>query len=68
LEKNKINYGSIKKFAKYYYDVQEQTIFINEPGLFELILSSHKEQATDFKNWIISDVLPLMTSYLKLKY
>jgi prophage antirepressor-like protein len=37
-----------------------QTIFINESGLYSLILSSKMSEAAKFKHWITSDVLPTL--------
>ena len=36
----------------------QQTIFINESGLYSLILSSKLPQAKEFKRWVTSEVLP----------
>ena len=36
----------------------QQTIFINESGLYALILSSKLPQAKEFKRWVTSEVLP----------
>lgn len=36
----------------------QQTIFINESGLYSLILSSKLESAKRFKRWVTSEVLP----------
>ena len=36
----------------------QQTIFINESGLYSLILSSKLNQAKAFKHWVTSEVLP----------
>jgi prophage antirepressor-like protein len=36
----------------------KNTIFINESGLYSLILRSQKEEAKQFKRWITSEVLP----------
>ena len=36
----------------------QQTIFVNESGLYALILSSKLEQAKAFKRWVTSEVLP----------
>ena len=36
----------------------QQTIFINESGLYSLILSSKLPQAKAFKRWVTSEVLP----------
>lgn len=33
-------------------------LFINESGLYELILGSKQEKAVKFKNWVTSEVLP----------
>lgn len=35
-----------------------QTVYINESGLYSLLLSSKKPNAKTFKHWITSDVLP----------
>lgn len=37
---------------------KQQTIIINESGLYSLILSSKLEQARMFKRWVTSEVLP----------
>ena len=37
---------------------KSKTIFINESGLYSLILSSKLEQARQFKRWVTSEVLP----------
>ena len=37
---------------------RRKTIFINESGLYSLILSSKLEQAKAFKRWVTSEVLP----------
>ena len=33
-------------------------IFINEPGLYSLIMKSHQEQALAFQDWVTEEVLP----------
>jgi len=40
-----------------------QTIFMNEPGLYSLILSSKMKLAIDFKKWVTSVVLPSIRKY-----
>ena len=35
---NKILYESIKEYSKYKYNVQDHTVFVNEYGMYELIL------------------------------
>ena len=37
---------------------EKAQIFINESGLYSLILKSKKEEAKAFKRWVTSDVLP----------
>ena len=37
---------------------KSKTIFINESGLYSLILSSKLPQAKEFKRWVTSEVLP----------
>ena len=39
-------------------NVQRGTIYINESGLFALILRSQPESARTFKRWVTKDVLP----------
>ena len=37
-----------------------RSIFINEPGLYSLILGSKKKEAREFKRWITHEVLPTL--------
>lgn len=37
---------------------QKHSIFINEGGLYSLILKSNKKIAVDFQRWITHEVLP----------
>ena len=37
---------------------KSKTMFINESGLYSLILSSKLQQAKEFKRWVTSEVLP----------
>ena len=37
---------------------QPHEIYINESGLYSLVLRSHKEEAKTFKRWVTSEVLP----------
>ena len=37
---------------------EKNTIYINESGLYSLILRSNKEESKQFKKWITSEVLP----------
>lgn len=38
--------------------MDKKTIFINESGLYSLILGSKKKEAKRFKKWVTSEVLP----------
>jgi prophage antirepressor-like protein len=39
-------------------NIQFNTIYINEAGLYSLIFGSKKEEAIKFRNWVTSEVLP----------
>jgi prophage antirepressor-like protein/transposase-like protein len=59
--KNKIEPNILKNISDIYDKIKNedlQTIFINESGLYSLILSSKKEEAKVFKKWVTSEVLP----------
>lgn len=62
---NKVTYESIKHFSKFHYNVQDHAIFINQSGLYELMLRSKKPKAIEFKRWIVGDVLPSIKKYGK---
>lgn len=36
----------------------QQTWTVNEPGLYEVIIRSDKPEATQFRRWVTSEVLP----------
>jgi prophage antirepressor-like protein len=44
---------------------QPHTIYINEEGLFSLLLKSRMKKAVEFQNWLISDALPKLRKYGK---
>ena len=50
-----VPYGSLSGNSK---SVQMSTIFIDEPGLYSLILQSKKPIAKQFRKWVTSEVLP----------
>ena len=58
LSKNKILYENIKEYSCSKHNIQDNTIFINETGLYELILKSKMKKSIKFKNWIVEEVLP----------
>ena len=45
-------------YAKAGSNYKSKAVFINESGLYALILSSKLEQAKAFKRWVTSEVLP----------
>ena len=47
---------------------QKNTIYINESGLYSLILRSKLESARDFKRWVKKDVLPSIRKTGKYDY
>ncbi|VBB19050.1 BRO-N domain protein [Yasminevirus sp. GU-2018] len=60
---NKTTYDQIKESAKFKFNVQDHAVFINEPGLYELVLRSKKKEALKFKDWLISDVVPSIRKF-----
>jgi prophage antirepressor-like protein len=44
-------------------NVSHRAIFINESGLYSLIMGSKKPQAKQFKRWVTKDVLPSLRKY-----
>ena len=64
-----VNYtGSYKtneqlKIEQLLADEDAKTIFINESGLYSLIMASKKPEAKKFKHWVTSEVLPAIRQY-----
>jgi prophage antirepressor-like protein/transposase len=59
--KDKIDPNKLNEISEIYNIIKNedlQTIFINESGLYSLILASKKEEAKKFKRWVTSEVLP----------
>ena len=50
--------GVMKRNPLFHKNEQESTIFLNEAGLYSLVLQSKLPFAREFKRWIIKDVLP----------
>ena len=57
-EIDKKEFRELEKYLEIDTQIQAQTIFINEPGLYSLIIFSRKPIAKDFLFWIIRDVIP----------
>ncbi len=62
---NRVKYESISRFTRFRYNVQDHAIFVNQSGLYELVLRSNKPKAIEFKRWIVSDVIPSIKQYGK---
>ena len=50
--------GVTKRNLLFHNNEQESTIFLNEAGLYSLVLQSKFLFAREFKRWIVEDVLP----------
>lgn len=50
-----------------FINLHPETIFINESGLYSLILSSKKEESKQFKKWVTKEVLPSIRKYGEYK-
>ncbi len=58
----KIKWGNYGGHSDYSLDANAQnSIFINESGVYFLILRSEKLEAQTFKKWVTSEVLHLCT-------
>ena len=60
-KEDKISYTELKKscgLETHTNKFDPKTIFINESGLYSLILSSKLPKAKEFKHWVTSEVLP----------
>lgn len=42
---------------------QSQMSFVNEPGLYTLVLGSRKPEAKPFRRWITHDVIPAIRKH-----
>ena len=42
---------------------EQQALFVNEDGLYDVILDSRKPEAKQFRKWITSDVLPTIRKH-----
>lgn len=58
-DKYKKTYGELCDMEKAcHHNNEQKVIYINEPGLYELIFSSKLHIAQKFKSWVFEDVLP----------
>jgi prophage antirepressor-like protein len=69
-ENDKKSYNTIKKMTSMGNqqlpiegNILPDTIFINQIGLFSLVMKSKMEDAINFKKWICKDLLPKVFSY-----
>ncbi|AYV83099.1 MAG: BRO-N domain protein [Hyperionvirus sp.] len=52
-------------YSELHLNVQPHSVYINEPGLYELVTKSTKQIAIDFRTWLFNDVLPEIHKYGK---
>ena len=57
-EMSELVYKGGAHFGHPFRNVQQGTIYVNESGLYSLVLRSKLESAKEFKRWITSQVLP----------
>ena len=59
---NKIFYRTLKKFVNIpFKNEQPASIYINQSGLYELMIDSTKPLAKEFRLWITNEVIPSLT-------
>src|SRR5690349_20021543 len=47
------------------FELQQQTILINESGFYSLVIKSRKEVAKNFRRWVTSEVLSSIRKTVK---
>jgi hypothetical protein len=65
-DEDKITFMTLKVSFKLTFDNQKihpQTIFINQEGMYDLVMSSHKLEAKTFRRWITHEVLPSINRF-----
>ena len=72
-DKNKITLENLYKNSKGNDSLplkgnQKNTIYINEPGLYQLIMKSKLKEAEKFQDWITDDLLPKIRKIRQEKY
>jgi prophage antirepressor-like protein len=69
VNKNDILYlkDIIKNYKTLYKNVQGHSKFINEGGLYSIILKSNKKNAKEIYNWITHEVMPSLRKYGEYK-
>ncbi len=69
VKKNDIVYlkDIVKNYKILYKNVQGNTKFLSEEGMYSLILSSKKEKAKEITNWITHEVMPSLRKYGEYK-
>lgn len=65
-DEDKIQLGKINTDTE--ISKHPHTIFINEAGLYSLIMSSKQEKAKRFKKWVTSEVLPSIREFGYYKF
>ena len=67
-EMSELVYKGVAQNGHPFRNVQRGTIYVNESGLFALILRSQLESACAFKRWVTKDVLPSIRKTGKYDY
>jgi len=63
-QKHKTNLKNLAHYLnKIPLNAQFHSVYINEAGLFSLILSSKKKEAEIFQDWVTEEVLPSIRKY-----
>lgn len=57
----------VKNYKSLYKNVQGNTKFINESGLYALVLKSRKKEAKEIVEWITHEVMPSIRKYGEYK-
>ena len=64
---NNVDENDRKTYRLYNRPQVRYATFINESGLYQLILSSKKETAKNFRRWVTNEVLPSIRKYGQYK-
>jgi len=64
---NKKQLKDIRKINKDNKNEQPATVYINENGLYALLIKSRMKKAMDFQLWLINDILPKLRKYGKVE-
>ena len=57
----------VENYKSLYKNVQGTTKFLNEPGMFSLILKSRNKKAIEILNWVTHEVMPSLRKFSEYK-